>query len=176
MTLAAVSMGALTVQRNGKRPRGNTKTGDKRGNEKPRQGNWLTRIAYQWHGHHCLMHCCGSHGKRMMGIKDYKIHSFWTLKCIKTVYFCLQSQELNGFKWSHIWSEKLHIFPSLESHFFSLCMCWCLCVKLQQDPAVFAHRLHIKHVAKCTLCVFPLCVCIWNPLSVDRVPGCPRWL
>lgn len=67
MTLAAVSMGALTVQWNGKRPRGNTKTGDKRGNEKPRQGNWLTRIAYQWHGHHCLVHCCGSHGRRIMG-------------------------------------------------------------------------------------------------------------
>lgn len=76
MTLAAVSMDAQTVQRNGKRPRGKTKTGDKRGNEKPRQGNWLTRNAYRWHSPHCFVHCCCSHGKRLKGRQYYIVHLF----------------------------------------------------------------------------------------------------
>lgn len=151
-------MDALTVQRNGKRPRGNTKTGDKRGNEKPRQKNWLTRNAYRWHNPHYLVHCCGSHGKRMNGGKYYKMLLFWTLKCIKTVYFFA---ELGSFKWNPFWSERLHICPDLEPHFFpSACVCVCvwgfsrtlLCLHRT------AHRLHTKHVAKCSLCVVPLCV------------------
>lgn len=176
MTLAAVSMDAQTVQRNGKRPREKTKTGDKRGNEKLRQGNWLTRNAYRWHNPHCFVHGCGSHGKRLKGRKYYNMHLFWALKCFKKTFFSCRIG--NRFNWNRIWPEKLHICPDLDSHFFSLCMCACVRGFCRTLPCLHrsARRRHTKHVAKCSLCVFPLCVRIRNPLSVDRVPGCPGWL
>lgn len=68
--------------------------------------------------------------------------------------------------------------------FFPLCMClwvcvcvWGFCRTLLCLPKS-ARRQHTKHVAQCSLCVFPLCVCAcaFGILCVDRVPGCPRWL
>lgn len=67
MSLAAVPMDTLTAERNGKRPCGKTKTGEKRVNEKPRQGNELTRTTYQWSDPHCFVYH-SSHGKRV-GVK-----------------------------------------------------------------------------------------------------------
>lgn len=56
MSWAAVPMATLTVKRNGKRPCRNTKTGEKQGNENPRQGNGLTRTTYQWSDPHCIVY------------------------------------------------------------------------------------------------------------------------
>lgn len=109
--------------------------------------------------------------------KNYKMHLFWTLKCIKTVYFCLQnwvvvSESLFDLKgstyvltWNHIFSP-LHVFVFVCEASAGPC---CVCTELLIDsiPSTWPNAA----------CVWFLCVCAFGILlSVDRVPGCPRWL
>lgn len=175
-------MDAQTGQRNGKRPPWKHRDRDKRGNETPRQGNWLTRNTYRWHNPHCLVHCCGSHGKRMKAKKCYDMLLFSALKCFKT--FFLQNWELFNlnpdltWKATHMSSPWITCFFSSLHVFVGVYVCvWGFCRTLLCLPKS-ARRQHTKHVAQCSLCVFPLCVCAcaFGILCVDRVPGCPRWL
>lgn len=168
MTLAAVSMDAQTVQRNGKRPREKTKTGDKRGNEKLRQGNWLTRNAYRWHNPHCFVHGCGSHGKRLKGRKYYNMHLFWALKCFKKLFF---PAELGIVSTETVFDLKSYTYVLTWTHisFPSACVrVWedsagpcrvCTEVRVDATPSTWPNAA----------CVCFLCVCAFGILWVWTV-------